>query len=432
MSGSMFQVSRFQGLVLAVVLVVPVLFCVPGVFAQVAMPDPSQIAGKALPGPELPDGTVSVRLVRESIGSNITGHDVTVSAGDVKRAAKTDAGGRAQIAGLPAGATAIAEAVVDGERLTSQPFEVPSTGGIRVILIAGLEQARARREKEEAEAAKAPPAKGVVVFGGESRLVFEFQNDALRAFYLLDIVNTARTRVDTGGPLIIDLPRGAGGAGLMEGSFSGASVQGDRVTILGPFPPGTSSLQIGFALPYTGDALAVSQKFPAVLQQVTVIAEKVGPVQVASPQFTDRRDVKMQDGAPFILATGGALPAGSELTIALTNLPHHPTWPRNVALALAALILAAGAWMAAGGVKRDDDRRKLVAHRDSLYGQLVKLDEQRRAGRVDEGRYQARRQHLVAELERVYGELDAPGPPDSEQGPGAPKRERGGGGEAAA
>ncbi|MGH9347753.1 MAG: hypothetical protein ACRD26_10860 [Vicinamibacterales bacterium] len=396
------------------------------------MPDPSQIAGRALPGPELPDGTVSVRLVREAIGNNITGHDVTVTAGDTMRTAKTDAGGRAQIAGLPAGARAVAEATVDGERLTSLSFEMPSTGGIRVILIAGLDAARARREQEEAEAAKAPPAKGVVVFGGESRIVFEFQNDALRAFYLLEIVNTARTRVETGGPLILDLPRGVGGARLLDGSFSGASVQGDRVTILGPFPPGRSPLQIGMTLPYGGDALTVSQRFPAALQQVTVVAEKVGALHLASPQFTDHRDVRMQDGTPFILATGAAVPAGTALAINLTNLPHQSTWPRNVALALAALILAAGAWLACGDATREHERRTIAGRRDSLYGRLVKLEDERRAGRVDQARYQAKRQHLVAELERVYGELDAPGPPDGDRGLGAPTRAHGGGGEAAA
>ena len=385
------------------------LFAAAPVAAQVAMPDPSQIAGRALPAPELPDGTVSVRLVRESLGNNIVGHEVTVAAGDLTRTVKTDETGRAQVTGLAPGASATAQAVVEGERLSSQPFEVPARGGVRVILISGLERARARREQEEAEAAKAPPVKGTVVFGGDSRLVFEFQDDALRAFYLLDIVNTARTRVDIGGPLIIDLPRGAGGARVLDGSFAGATAQGDRVTITGPFPPGTSSVQIGFQLLSGGDSVTVLQKFPASLQKITVVAEKVGPLHMTSPQFTDHGDVKAGDGTPFILANGGTLPAGSELSIVLTGLPHQSTWPRNVALALAVLIVAVGAWLALGGSQRDDDRRRLAARRDSLYGELVKLEQQHRSGRVDEARYAARRQQLVGELERVMGELDVPG-----------------------
>ena len=44
--------------------------------------------------------------------------------------------------------------------------------------------------------------------------------------------------------------------------------------------------------------------------------------------------------------------------------------------------------------------------RESMLGELVKLDEQRRSGRVEGSRYALRRQRLMAELERVYGELD--------------------------
>jgi hypothetical protein len=392
--------------------------------AQIDMPDPSQIAGRAIPAPELPDRTVSVRLVRESIGNNITGHEVTVSAGGTTRTARTDDAGRAQIPGLPAGASATAHAVVDGERLTSQPFQVPGSGGIRVILIAGLEGARARRDKEAAASASAPPVKGSVVFGSDSRFVFEFQNDALSVFYLLDVVNTARARVDTGGPLIVDLPAGAGGVRVLQGSFAGATAQGDRVTIAGPFPPGTSSIQIGFQLLYEGDAATVRQTFPAPVQRVAVFAEKVGALALASPQLTERGEVKAGDGTAFLSGSGGALPAGTQLTIQLTNLPHHSTWPRNVALGISALIVAIGAWLAFGREARDGERRRLTAQRDSLYGELVKVEQQRRTGRIDEERYRARREHLLSQLERVYGALDdAPGAPRAEgkarQGGGA-------------
>jgi hypothetical protein len=374
---------------------------------QVAMPDPTQMAGMALPAPELPDGTVSVRLVREQLGNNIVGHDVRVTAGGTSRTGKTDETGRAAITGLPAGATATAHATVDREELTSKPFEVPERGGIRVVLIAGLEGLVERRAKEADEAAKAPPAKGIVVFGGDTRFIFEFQDDSLRAFYLLDIVNTARTRVDTGGPLIIDLPRGATGTTILQGSFPGATASGDRVTILGPFPPGTSNVQIGFGLDYDGRELTVTQKFPAALERVSVILEQIGGLQIASPQFTNQSEVKADDGTPFIMATGGGLTAGNELTVQLSGLPSHSMWPRNIALALALVMFAIGAWLAfRSPSSSEEDRRRLRTRRDQLYGELTRLEEQHRAGRVEPGRYHSKRHHLVTELERIYGELD--------------------------
>jgi hypothetical protein len=188
--------------------------------AQVAMPDPTQMAGMAIPAPELPTGTISVRLVRERLGNNIVGHEVKVTAGTVTQTATTDETGRATFTGLPGHEQATAEAVVDGERVVSNPFEVPhENGGLRVILISGIQDVLERRKKEADTAATAPPVKGIVVFGGETRFVFEFQDDSLRVFYLLDIVNTARTRVDTGGPLIIDLPTGAAGATILQARF---------------------------------------------------------------------------------------------------------------------------------------------------------------------------------------------------------------------
>ena len=110
-----------------------------------------------------------------------------------------------------------------------------------MALIAGIATAAAR-EKAAAEAAAREPARpGVVEFGPESRVVLEFQDDVLTVFYLLEVVNNARTPIDIGGPLMIELPTGAAGASMMQGSSPSASAQGDRVTITGPFAPGKTA-----------------------------------------------------------------------------------------------------------------------------------------------------------------------------------------------
>src|SRR6185369_10027988 len=92
------------------------------VSAQVNMPDPSLINGKAIPAPELAPGTVTVRVVRESIGNNVAGQLVTVRSGATTRESKTDDQGRANFPNLEQGVEARAEAVVNGERLVSDPF----------------------------------------------------------------------------------------------------------------------------------------------------------------------------------------------------------------------------------------------------------------------------------------------------------------------
>jgi hypothetical protein len=298
------------------------------------------------------------------------------------------------------------QAIVEGETLRSQEFAVPASGGVRVALIAGLAAAAAREREAAAAAAKQPARQGVVVFGGETRIILEFQDDNLQVFYLLDIVNAARTPIDIGEPLIIQLPDGAVGAGAMEGSSTLATVQGDRIRINGPFPPGTTQVQVGYRFPYSGDRATLAQRWPAAIEQLFVAAEKVGTLQIASPQFAQQQEASA-GGAPFLMATGGRVNAGDTLTLTLTGLPHRNTLVRDVGVGLGVLVFAVGLWAAVGGhARRKAQTADLGARRDKLFAALVALEGQRRQGRVDDRRYAARRESLVGQLERVMSELD--------------------------
>jgi hypothetical protein len=106
--------------------------------AIAAAPAAAQIAaalGKPLPSPDLAVGTVSVRVVAGSAASPVVGTDVTLVVNDVPREARTDSAGRASFQGLPAGATAIAK-VHDEDKAehASEPFQIPDTGGVRVMI----------------------------------------------------------------------------------------------------------------------------------------------------------------------------------------------------------------------------------------------------------------------------------------------------------
>jgi len=386
------------------VIVVAMLLIATAAMAQ-QMPDPSQIHGRALPAPELPNGTVTVRVVREAIGNDAPGQQVRVSVGGVTKTATTDAEGRAEFTGLAAG-EARAEATVDGEVLQSQPFAVPTTGGLRVILVAGIAQAAERKKKEEAAALAAPPVKGIVVLGGQSRIVMEFNNDSLFAFYLLEIVNTARTRVDTGGPLVIELPDDAVGTQIREGSTKSAEVDGTRLIVHGPFAPGTTSVQVEFQLAFNDSTETVVQPFPVPLERTVVGIEKVGNLGLASPQFTQVAEVPAETGV-FVLGQGGALQPGTPLTFTISNLPVHSRTSRYVAFGLALLIAAVGVWL---GINRGSspaaNRKALVSRRDTLLAELAQLEAKRREGTIPE-RSERRRQRILNELEHIYAELDA-------------------------
>jgi hypothetical protein len=374
------------------------------------MPDPSLIHGRAIPASELANGVVTVRVVREAIGNNIPGQQVRLTVAGRTRTANTDEQGRAEFTNLPGGEDARAEATVDGEQLTSQPFRVPTTGGLRVILVAGIAKAAERKKLAEAEAAAEPPVKGVVVFGNNTRVLMQFREDSLEVYYVLEILNTARARVDIGGPLTMTFPPGAEGATALEGSSPSAEVSPDRVVIKGPFASGTTLVQVAFRMPYESSNLTLEQTWPAALQQVTVGVEKVNNLSISSPQFTSAQDVTAEAGEVFVLGRGPALPAGGKTVVTVSNLPVHSKMPRYVALGLAGLLGIVGVWLAvAKGSRHDDARQTLVKRRDTLLSQLEQLESKRRAGTVEPHNYSTRRQRIYAELERIYGELDEVG-----------------------
>jgi hypothetical protein len=114
------------------------MFCIALAGVAVAMPAQAQIAaaiGKPLPSPDLPVGTVSVRVVAGTPSSPVTGTDVTLVVNGATRVARTDSAGRAFFKDLPPGAKIQAK-VPDEEKkeVTSDEFDLPSESGVRVML----------------------------------------------------------------------------------------------------------------------------------------------------------------------------------------------------------------------------------------------------------------------------------------------------------
>ena len=110
-----------------------------------------------------------------------------------------------------------------------------------------------------------------------------------------------------------------------------------------------------------------------------------------------------------MVAVGPRVPAGQPVVFELTGLPHRTQLPSRLAIALAGLLLAAGAWGALGSAderRGTGRRRELETRREQLFGELVKIETQHRTGKVGPTKYASRRQELMTALERVYQELD--------------------------
>src|SRR5581483_11825984 len=121
------------------------------------------------------------------------------------------------------------------------------------------------------------------------------------------------------------------------------------------------------------------------------------------------------EGDRYVLAQGPAQSAGNTLTLNIAGLPHHSTAPRIIALSLACLTVVLGLWAAtrAAGPRGDIARiTQLKAKREKIFAELVRLEQQRRTGGPEAARYAERRPTLVAQLERVYRDLDTEGGQD--------------------
>jgi hypothetical protein len=394
-------------LILCVLCALGVLCAERPLQAQFQMPDAKQMSGIPRPVDDLPDGSISIRLVRGSLSNNITNHPVQLNVGGKVRTVRTDEAGRAQFDRIEPGSVVKAAADVDGEHLESSEFQAPARGGVRMLLVATDKSAPPATEPN------APAVGGQVVIGGQSRIVVEPGDEVVTVYYLLDISNTARVPVNPPAVFMFDMPKEAIGTTLVQGSTEKASVAGTRVRVQGPFPPGQTLLQVACELPANAGTVSIVQKFPANLEQLAVIVKKAGDTVVRSPQITRQQEMSAQ-GERFIAAVGGTIAAGQPLTLTLEDIPHHSPAPRWIALALTVLIVGVATWAATRPQDRqahDAERKRLVAKRERLFADLIRLEADHRG---DPARYGVRRETLMSALEQVYAALDtddtSPGP----------------------
>lgn len=398
--------------------------------ASAQFPDIRQMSGMPLPSGELPDGTVSVRVVRESLANNLTGVTVTVAGDGVAESAQTDAEGRAIFSGLRSGATVQARVTLDGETVSSQSFSVPAQGGVRLILAMGLTGAGGATDAPPGSGAPAAgSAPGVapgsapgsgpgaapsvavpgrVVLGTQTRTIVEVIDGALEVFHVFEIANVADGPVDVGAPIEFPLPDGARTVTLLEGSTPQARVFERKLVIAGPFAPGRTMAQVAYRLGYSGPTADVSITLPLPMIQTNLIVRKLGDMRVVAPVLAQSREAQAE-GRTYWTGTGPGLNAGEVLTVSLDGLPYHSPWPRYTALALAGVVVLVGLWLGfASPVNAERRIAELEARRVALLDAVRALGADGPGDSTEVGAGTARqRAALLDELEGVYAMLDA-------------------------
>jgi hypothetical protein len=353
MTAALFRLRRWAGAV-----AVAAALALTAAPAAAQMPDLSQMNGRSLPAPDAPAGSASVRVMRQTLGNNVVGQAVTLTVADggAVGTKTTDEGGRATFEGLRPGTAYIATADVGGERLVSQPFTQPASGGVRVVLIAGL--GAAPTPGAPAQAAT-PAAAGSITLGTQSRMIVEPVDEFVEVFVLADLVNMTDGPVSLPAPIVFPLPPGALGAAALEGSTA-AVLEGGRFVVKGPLAPGPTSVQFGYRLPTDTGRVTIPQIYPVGGPLSSVIIRKQAATAIVVGGERQRRDTQLE-GRDYVLVATGEIRPGTPVDVTISGLPARPRWPVRLALTLAALVVLAG--LVFGRARADDDGTAPVSAR---------------------------------------------------------------------
>ena len=161
-------------------------------------------------------------------------------------------------------------------------------------------------------------------------------------------------------------------------------------------------------LPVTSGTVEFSRRFPRRSKSL-VIVKKVRrhEARVAADSSASRTRRRRDAGDRRRRRCAGGRAA---VTLTLTGLPHHSTGAAARRAVARPGRRSLGAWAATRPVTdraRASERKRLIARREKLFQDLVRLEHDHRRGQIDAARFAARREELMAALEHVYGALDS-------------------------
>ncbi len=253
---------------------------------------------------------------------------------------------------------------------------MPAQGGIRLMLVA--------TDASGGAAPAAPAVSGQVTLSENSRIVFEPGDETVTAYYILEIVNGGSAPVTPVPAFAFDMPKGAQGTTLLDGSTPLARHNGAHVSLAGPVPPGKTTLRVAYLFPAESGTLDITQTFPATLDRLTVLVRKarrreagISPARAAAGVPERRRNHHWRYGRPHFRRA-------ADLAVAFRSSASQ----RRSARGRLSRSPRSSCWRASGPRRakrtaRADGaaRKRLIARREKLFGDLVKVERDRRSGR---------------------------------------------------
>jgi hypothetical protein len=447
-----------------------------------AVPNSDQVAGtagKLNPDAQLGVGALSVMLVRRSGGGldPIPSAKVSVrpvappaAAGATPPAAPAPLGeqstatsGVANFVGLPAETPLIVTIVVHGKTIESPPINLPKASGGRIAFTvrwqttAQMEAAfdalpggpetvyvariRSRAGEHFSSPFQVDASRGAAVniLVLPTRILFRFHlggivDDVYLGFRgMMSVENWSYAPYDPGPEgLVIPLPAGFVGAVVGDEDKEAVAVDKDRgFLVREPIPPGSFRFQCGFSLEVHDGAVDFAMDLPNGSFQSSLSLLYVKGMDVVLPEKVKGSVEKSDAGQKVFTVPEISIRPGTSMTLQITGLPQEPPWRRWVrwgaGAVVALFVLAAAAAIlsrrrgASGADEEESDAASAVAlrrQRDRLLAEIVRLERDRKSGKLDAEQLRAQRGAVEEELIQVYAQLDArlgpaaPPPPD--------------------
>lgn len=170
----------------------------------------------------------------------------------------------------------------------------------------------------------------------------------------------------------------------------------------GPIGPGDHGVSGAYQITFSGDEATLRRRVPFSLRGARIIMENVPGLEVTTNVQSERR-VRELNGLEFAIWDTAPVPAGGELVLTLRGLPTRPTWPRNLAMAVAIAIVG---WMIWSLTRREEQAAAggplgaLSAHarKERIVAAIELLERDHAEGKVEDKRYQRRHAALMKDL----------------------------------
>ncbi len=254
--------------------------------------------------------------------------------------------------------------------------------------------------------------------------VLDVGDKSLSGIELIQVKNST----DRAFKLTLPLPQGLSDLQFNDPRDQFRAVAGADGSIAFPILPTTEQVLFGVQMTTQPPDYTLKLQVPVKIGRLNVLVAQTGGVQVASPQLRQGPVFTPQSGTNYWQLNGDNIPADSQVSVAVSNLPggDNSAMIRNVVLGvggLAALTLLALPFVRRRGTRlpplgSGDTERSETNERLERLQAIADLDDAFETGQIPQDEYRMQRATLKAELMQALQESSRQYETDNQVAPG--------------